>query len=121
MANSKAGLGVSHSIVDLNNADDVLETLHGLIDMDNDLVENEDYFRPDTISLGYESEADRIVQEYISANGFPKTFKAFEKACFKITDAISEQEYYGVCDLSLIDLGGLKTSLVFAYGGSYDT
>jgi len=119
MANCKSGLGVIHSIVDLNNKEDIKDTLISLLSMDADLTENEDYFEPDTLELGFDSEADRIVKEYIKENGLPGTFKAFKDACNKVSGSISGEEFWGECKLTLIELDSNKVSLVFAYGGSY--
>jgi len=119
MANCKSELGVIHSIVDLNNKEDIKDALFSLLEMDGDITENEDYFQTDTLELGFDSEADRIVKEYIRENGLPGTFKGFKDACNKVSGSITEQEYYGECELTLIEINGNKVSLVFAYGGSY--
>ena len=42
----------------------------GFFEIDNDFMENEDYFRPDTIALGYQNEAERC-----SAELYEKYFK----------------------------------------------
>ena len=120
MGNSTSGLGLGHFVVDLKKTADVKESLLSLISMDNDLTENEDYFRDDTMELGYESEADRIVKEYIKEHGVPRSVKAFEEAATKVFEAISEQEYFCICDLDVIGIGDSKLVIAYAYGGNYD-
>ena len=110
---------MGHVIVDLTQKQEVRGTLYDLISMDCDLTENEDYFQEDTLELGYESEADRIVTETIKEMGFPKSAKKFEKVANKVFEAISRQEYFGVCELSIINIGDKKVSLAYSYGGDY--
>jgi len=120
MGNSKSGLGLGHFIVDLKKTKDVRISLEQLISSDNDLTENVEYFQDDTLELGYESEADRIVKEYIKEHGVPRSVKAFEKAANKVFEAISDQEYFCVCELDVIGIGGGKLVIAYAYGGNYD-
>lgn len=88
----------------------------GVLENDADLSENEEYFRPTTIKLGYESEADRIVKEYIKKKGVPKTIKDFKKAFIKMTDKI-DHEFFGECETSFIDIDENRVSVVYVIGG----
>lgn len=117
MSNCKSDLGVNHQIVNIKNEEEVKEALLSLLNSDNDLTENEEYFREDTLGLGYENEAQRIVDEYIKEKGIPNSPESFEEAANKISDSISDQEFYGECDLDVIDLQDGRVSMVFAYGG----
>lgn len=119
MANCRASLGLGHSIVNLKNEKEIYDNLYDLISMDNDLTENEDYFQDDTLELGFESEADRIVKEALKKLGQPTTAEEFEKVAEKVFESISNQEYFGVCELDVIQVGKNKVALAFAYGGDY--
>ena len=117
MSNSKALTSVSHFIIDVSNEQDVLDRLMDILFQDNDLTENEDYFREDTLSLGFESEADRIVKEYIKDNGVPKDTLEYEKAFNKISESISSQDYFGECSAEFVKIDDTKLSVVWVTGG----
>ena len=120
MANCTSGLGVVHGIVNFTKKEEVIETLKSCLVIDNDLSENEEYYREDTLELGYESEVDRIVDEAIKELGFPTDIESFTALLNKVTDSISDQEFFCVCELDVIEAGKNKASYVFAYGGNYD-
>ena len=117
MSNSKASTSVSHFIIDISNEQAVLDTLMEIMEQDNDLTENEDYFQEDTLELGYESEADRIVKEYIKENGVPKTTDEYEKAFNQISDSISNQDFFGECSVDFLKVDDTKLSVVWVTGG----
>jgi len=119
MANCKSSLGTGHFLVNLKNEKNVYNSLFALVDMDCDLTENEDYFQDDTLELGYESEAERIIKEALEEFGQPTTPEEFEVVAKKVFNAIDEQEYFGVCDLSVVKISKHKVSLAYSYGGDY--
>ena len=119
MANCISNTGIQHEVVNLKDEKQVIESLARVCSCDCDLTENEEYFRKDTLSLGYNSEADRILKEYIKKKGVPKTVKDFEKAYSHMAKKISSQEYFGSCKTSLIKIDEAKVSVVFVYGGNY--
>jgi len=43
-------------------------SLIAILEHDNDFVENEEYYRPDTLELGFENEAERVSKEIYVAN-----------------------------------------------------
>lgn len=45
------------------------EDLENLFDLD--FIENEEYYRKDTLSLGYANEADRVIVENTDRDGIP--------------------------------------------------
>lgn len=120
MSNCKASTSVSHFIIDVSNEQAVLDTLMEIMEQDNDLTENEDYFQEDTLTLGFESEADRIVKEYIKENGVPKTTTEYEKAFNKISESISNQEYFGQCSVDFLKIDDTNISVTFMIGGQED-
>ena len=117
MSNSKANTNTDHFIIDITNSKRVIETLEGILEVDNDLTENQDYFRNDTLKLGYESEADRIIKEFITEYGVPKTRTEYEKAFNIISDSISGQEYFGECSVDIIEVNDTILSVSFMTGG----
>lgn len=119
MANCRAEGTLGQIVVDLKKAANIKESLYSLICMDNDLTENEDYFQEDTLELGYESEADRVVDEAIKELGLPRSAKKFKVVAEKVFDAISRQEYFGVCDLEVTSIGNSKVCVAYMYGGDY--
>jgi hypothetical protein len=88
MANCRASLSLSHFKVDLKDKKNIRESLYSLLSQDNDLTENEDYFRDDTLELGYESEADRIIQETIQEMGFPDNPEKFTEVADPVSDSL---------------------------------
>ena len=107
-------------IIDVTNEKEVLESLNVILSVDNDLTENEDYFQDDTLELGYESEADRIVKEFIKENGVPNTVETYKIAFESISESITEQDYFGESEVSFVDVDENRLSVVFMIGGQED-
>ena len=119
MSNSKASLGIVHSVVDFTDVDQVKEALMSLLQGDNDLTENEEYFQSDTLELGFENEAERIVKEAMEGIDLKwNDIKPFNKMVEEVVRAISTQEYYGACEWHTIQINYTQGSLFFAYGGN---
>jgi hypothetical protein len=119
MANCRSSLGLVHFVVDVTNEKELREVLIDCIDMDNDLSENEDYFQEDTIELGFENEVERIVSEVLEGDVDLSTLEGVTALFTTVTEAISDQEYFGVCELDVIELGYNKFVVAFVYGGDY--
>lgn len=109
MANCISNLGVVHTEIDFNNHNEVVKFCNDILSVDNDLTENETEFQEDTLELGYENEAERIIHEVIEAGHTGK------ELITQVSDAISNQEFFGGCELSFED-----NSVVFVYGGNVD-
>ena len=116
MSNSRSDLALGTMIIDLKNPDKALGSLYDLLTVDNDLTENEDYFREDTLELGYDCEADRIWTEKTKDKKF-KTIKEFENIFLDVWSAITDQEYFGDWDYSILDIGDDKYVIAYCYGG----
>jgi len=116
MANCTSSFGYGHVIVDLNYKDEVKTLLESLVSVDNDLTENEEMFRDDTLELGYESEADRVINEAL-ADGYPSNMKEFYTIAESVYDKISEQEYFGECTLDMLEINKHKVVVAWVYGG----
>lgn len=117
MSNCIANSSMFHSIINLKNEAEVLESFFDAISIDNDLVENVEYYREDTLALGYDNEADRIIKEFIEGNGIPKTIDDYKLAFDSITDAISSQDYFGECETDFIEIDDHTLSVSFLSGG----
>jgi hypothetical protein len=119
MANCRSSLGLVHFVVDVTNEKELREALIDCISMDNDLTENEEYFREDTLDLGFENETERIVSEALEGDVDLSTLEGVTDLFSKVTDSISDQEFFGVCGLDVIELGYNKFVVAFVYGGDY--
>ena len=119
MGNCKSGLGVVHSIVDFTDEEQVKEALLSLLECDCDLTENEEYFQEDTIELGYENEAERIVAEAMKGVKCDN-IETFNKLVERVSDSISNDDFWGACQLNTIQINDTQASLCFAYGGHED-
>ena len=116
MSNCKSGLGLAMFKLDLNDREAVIKSLWEVLEADGDLVENEDYYRDDTLELGYEDEAARLVDEATKGKTF-NTLKKFKKIFQEVFDNISGQEFFGGCECSFEDLGDGNIMVAYAYGG----
>lgn len=116
MANCTSDLGYGHVIVDLNYKNEVREVLEQLLSMDNDLIENEEYFREDTLPLGYKNEMDRIITEAL-VNGYPSNMEDFYTIAKEVYSRISEDEYWGECILDMLEITKTKIVVAWVYGG----
>lgn len=119
MGNCRASLSTRHFVIDIKDKEKVMDSLYEIMEQDNDLTENEDYFQDDTLELGYDSEADRIVKEYIKENKFPTSVKSYIKAYEEIFTFISRQEYFGECQVTFVKLGAGRISVSQVTGGDY--
>jgi hypothetical protein len=117
MSNCKAELNLHHQWVNVTNENDVLESLKSLLNVDNDLTENEEYFRKKTLKLGYENEAERIVKELLDGKTI-NTIESFKQIAKKVAKHITGQEYYGNCELSFVAIDKNTLIIAFATGGN---
>ena len=117
MANCKSELVLNHFWINITESKDVYESLYSLIEQDCDLSENEDYFSDDTLELGFKNEADRIVKEALKELGFPDDITSLRVIVDKVTDAISGQEYFGGCEVSVVAVTEELFCIAFATGG----
>lgn len=119
MSNCTSGLGLGLIKLDLNNREEVISELIGILSVDLDLAENEEMFRVDTLELGYESEAERIVDEETKGKEFT-TGEEFKYIFEEVFGWISNDSYFCVCSYEILDLGDGIIVLAYAYGGNYD-
>lgn len=82
--------------IDKNNINK--ESLRELFESDSDFLENEDYFRDDTLALGFENEAQRVSEEIFKARKRIKDESErvgkMVKDCFNVSGFIGQSSYY---------------------------
>jgi hypothetical protein len=119
MGNCTANLSMGMFKVDLNNREEIIDNFNNMLSIDGDLVENEDYFRDDTLELGYCSEAERLVEESTKGKRM-KTKKQFIKVMMDVWGNITGQDYYGTSEFDTIDLDDGTFIVAYATGGRDD-
>ena len=119
MGNCTSSLNTGMFIVDFNNRDEILSNLHDLLMIDGDLTENEDYFQEDTLELGYETEAERIMFERTKGRKLTNE-KEFRAVMDSVWEAITGQEYFGACEYDILELGDGRLVVAWVSGGSWD-
>lgn len=118
MSNEKSDLGLGLIRLNLNDKEKIKETLINVISADLDLSENEEYFQDDTLELGYESEAERIVDEAMK-DAELNTLNDLEVLFVNVFDTIGEQDFFGACDYEVEIISDDEVIIAYAYGG-YD-
>ena len=116
MSNSHSSSIMFHRIVDIQNKKEVIDFFNDILSIDGDLSENEDYFRPDTIKLGFENEVERHVHK-VTNRIKEYNHKTFDKSLGKIVDILGGQEYWGYCTYDIIELENNKVSVAVLIGG----
>ncbi len=120
MANCKATLSVTQATVDVTDKDSVIQGFLLALGEDLDLTDNEDEFREDTLELGYDSEADRIIKEYVEENGFPDSIPSFIEAFGSISETITSQDFFGACETRFLTISETEVFVTFVSGGHED-
>lgn len=116
MSNCKASLRIGHFEVDLKERDKMIGEFWEFLSMDNDLVENEDYFDEDTLELGYPDEASRLLEKVTKGKKI-NTYNSFEKTWDKVFNILYDQEYWAECQYNIIEKGDGKYIVYWAIGG----
>ena len=101
MSNLSGSLNTFTVEIDLKNSK---EGLVKLFDADADFTENEEYFRKDTLKLGYENEAERVVAEYLKKQKVTNQ-KELCKAIKFFTKKIFSSSCYGGHTETVIEIG----------------
>jgi len=60
MGRNNKNIGLAVIEIDINNS---IKGLREIFNLDADFTENEEYYRDDTLKLGFNNEADRIIDE----------------------------------------------------------
>ena len=115
MGNYNNNLNQIHFILNTDTRENLKEGLYNIFRHDCDFTENEEYFREDTISLGYKNEADRLINDYI----FGKKIKSL-KSVEKIVDVLCAElfdygTYYYTYSCTVIKVDETKYSIAISY------
>lgn len=95
MSNYSNRVLLIHFIIDTNHDEDIKESLYQIFSRDLDYIENEEYFRKNTLKLGYKNEADRLVTEYIRNHDRIDSLPKVERAVKKLADMVFDSNHYG--------------------------
>jgi hypothetical protein len=116
MSNYNNSLGLIHFQIHTNYDGDTKEALLKIFSHDLDFIENEDFFRKDTLKLGYRHEAERLVSEYIikhrRLDNLKKITTAVEKLAKKVFD---NPNYYERYEVSVDEVDDHIFSVAIAY------
>ena len=119
MSNAVAELGTTVFTANIGDKD-IKEKLLHLLEIDGDLTTNEEYFSEDTLKLGFESEADRIVKTHLEVMGTIDTKEDYKNLIERVWSHIEQQEYFGNTRLEFEDIDDARFVVVAVYGGNYD-
>ena len=82
------------------------ETMEGLFDAD--FTENEEYFRSDTLALGFKNEAQRVIREHTNPDGTFNVDSILEVA-------FGDDNYYKQVQILKTEVKGIQV-ISIAYG-----
>jgi len=119
MSNVKGVLimdSVNLTIIDLVKS---RKALIKVLDNDLDFKENVEYFRKDTLSLGYKSESERLVDESSENVGTINSVEKLETLFKEVFNFLEVQEYFGKCEYMVTVLNDHEISVSYALGGHY--
>lgn len=86
--------------------------LYGLISFDLDFTENEEYFRMDTLSLGYENEAERLAKEFVAERKITNKEELFD-CCQEMLGMVFDSSFYGEWTLEVAESSKKNEYVVF--------
>ena len=74
------------------------DTLTSILDIDSDFIENEEYYRDDTLKLGYKNEAERVSSEIYDKHknlGSSERIECMVEDLFNVPNFIGTSGSYG--------------------------
>jgi hypothetical protein len=93
--------------IDTHGVDE--NSLISILEQDNDFSENEDYYRPDTLELGFENEAERVSKEIFEKNILDVKddelvgLHQMVSDLFKVEGFIGTSSHYGSYEFEIIE------------------
>lgn len=115
MSNYSNQLGLIHFTLSTKYDSDIKEALYLIFQHDLDFTENVDWFRKNTLKLGYKDEAERLVSEYVSKHridNISKVTRAVDKLAAKVFD---NSNYYSEHHISVEEIDDNLFSVAIAY------
>lgn len=109
-----------HFVLDTTSEENIKEGLYNIFRHDCDFTENKEYFRDDTLSLGYNDEAERIIVEYVNHYRKKYTLKQegdienlINQLCLEIFG--NDSCYYQKWEYDVIKIDNTKFSVAISY------
>jgi hypothetical protein len=93
--------------IDTHGVDE--NSLISILEQDNDFSENKDYYRPDTLELGFENEAERVSKEIFEKNILDVKddelvgLHQMVSDLFKVEGFIGTSSHYGSYEFEIIE------------------
>ena len=93
--------------IDIHGVDE--NSLISILEQDCDFSENEDYYRPDTLELGFENEAERVSKEIFEKNILDVKddelvgLHQMVSDLFKVEGFIGTSSHYGSYEFEIIE------------------
>lgn len=116
MGNYSNQMGLIHFTLSTKYDSDIKEALYLIFQHDLDFVENEEYFRKNTLKLGYKNEAERLVSEYMKKNGRIDNISKVTRAVDKLAKYIFDNSnYYSEHHISVEEIDDNLFSVAIAY------
>lgn len=119
MGNFNSTLTQIHFVLDTTSEESIKKGLYNIFRHDCDFTENEEYFRDDTLSLGYNDEAERIIVDYVNHYRKKYTLKKeddiknlINQLCLEI---FGDDSYYQDWEHDVIKLDNTKFSVAICY------
>jgi hypothetical protein len=115
MSNYNNSLHQIHFILDTTSSEKIKKGLYNIFSNDCDFTENVEYFRYDTIALGFRDEAERLVSEHLSGNKM-KSLKSVDNIVSDLCSEIFDNEiYYRNYEYNVIKVGDNLFSVSISY------
>lgn len=117
MSNYSNKMGLIHFTLSTKYDSDIKDALYNIFSHDLDFTENVEYFRKNTLKLGYNDEADRLVTEYLKKNNRIDTLSKVTRAVDKLSKYIFDNSnYYSEHHISVEEVDTDLYSIAIAYG-----
>jgi len=117
MGNYSNEVGLIHFTLSTKYDSDIKESLYLIFSHDLDFIENEDWFRKNTLKLGYKNEAERLVAEYLKKNSRLDNISKVTSAVDKLAGHVfNNSNYYSEHQISVEEIDENLYSVAIAYG-----
>ncbi len=117
MENTISDTTLNHVILNLTDRGNLIDFLEKVLELNKLLtIYDEEFWRKDTVSLGYKDELHRIVAESIKDKDI-NSFDGFEAAFENVFATLENDEFYGDCYYSIIEVGNDLISVAYCVGG----
>ena len=115
MGNYSNQSGLIHFSICIKDDNEIIDSLYQIFSRDLDFIENVEYFRKNTLKLGYKNEAYRLVTEYVDKN-LILNLKHVEKAVKKLSDNVfKNSNFYADYQISVEQIDETVYSVAIAY------